>query len=207
MTKTEQEYFQICAWRYLHPLPKTEYGEVHHILPKSCGGMDKVFNLVRLTPEEHYRCHALLPKIFEDNSDNYKKMVYAWAFMHKRCGKVFSTAEEYGEVRRLFSAVHKLNQTGKKQSAETISKRVAKNIGQKRSKETCKRISESLKGHVGYFKGKHLSEDCKRKLSLAHKGKRHSAESRKKMSEANKGRIPWNKGLHDGKRRTNILTD
>lgn len=54
------------------------------------------------------------------------------------------------------------------------------------------------------MKGKHLSEETKRKLSIVHKGKRlgckHSEETKKKLSLAkigNKygfGKIPWNKG-------------
>lgn len=37
-------------------------------------------------------------------------------------------------------------------------------------------------------KGRHLSEDTKKKISDAHKGLRHSEESRKKMSESRKGK-------------------
>lgn len=39
-----------------------------------------------------------------------------------------------------------------------------------------------------HHKGKHFSEEHKKKLSESNKGKHHSAESRKKMSEAHKGK-------------------
>ena len=37
-------------------------------------------------------------------------------------------------------------------------------------------------------KGRHLSEETRKKISKAHKGLRHSEESRKKMSESRKGK-------------------
>lgn len=56
-------------------------------------------------------------------------------------------------------------------------------------------------GDGGGFKGKHHSQESKRKLSEANKGnipgnkgKHHSEEAKKKISEANKGRKAWNKG-------------
>ena len=49
------------------------------------------------------------------------------------------------------------------------------------SKESRKKISESLKG-------KACSEEHRRKLSEANKGKHHSNESRKKMSASHKGK-------------------
>lgn len=46
-------------------------------------------------------------------------------------------------------------------------------------------------------KGRKLSEETRRKMSLNNagmKGKKHSNESRQKMSVSHKGKIPWNKG-------------
>lgn len=60
------------------------------------------------------------------------------------------------------------------------------------------------KGVTGYWCGKHLTDEAKRKLSEAHKGKlvwnkgKHckplTEEHKRKLSEANKGKTPWNKG-------------
>lgn len=59
----------------------------------------------------------------------------------------------------------------------------------------------ALGGEGGGFKGKHHSQESKRKLSEANKGnipgnkgKHHSEEAKNKISEANKGRKAWNKG-------------
>jgi hypothetical protein len=61
-------------------------------------------------------------------------------------------------------------------------------LGKSRSEETRKKISDALKGRVGY---KHTDES-KEKLSLAHKGKKQappSEETRKKLSES--GKMAW----------------
>lgn len=111
------------------------------------------------------------------------------------------------ETLKKMSEVHK----GKKQSEETIRKRVEKlrgannpNYGKHLSKETKRKLSESLKGRKQSEEtirkraeklrgennpnyGKHLSEETKRKLSEALKGKKHSEEAKKKISIATKG--------------------
>ena len=56
------------------------------------------------------------------------------------------------------------------------------------------KLYESRRGITGYWKGKHLSEETRKKLSESHMGKKMSEEARKRMSESRKGLIPWNKG-------------
>lgn len=50
--------------------------------------------------------------------------------------------------------------------------------------------------HEAFKKGRHLSEEARRKVSEARKGKRFSEEHKKKLSEAHKGQVAWNKGEH-----------
>lgn len=57
------------------------YTESHHILPKSLGGSDEKTNLVDLSAREHYICHLLLTKMFDKDSPEYNKMVYAYMMM------------------------------------------------------------------------------------------------------------------------------
>jgi hypothetical protein len=59
------------------------YYESHHILPRSMGGTDEKFNLVLLTPREHYIAHALLVKITE-GSQAFYKMAQAFILMGGR---------------------------------------------------------------------------------------------------------------------------
>lgn len=169
MVDAETEYYKICANRYLHPLPEGQYGEVHHILPRCCGGMDISQNLVRLTPEEHYRCHALLPKIYTEGKEHYK-LVFAWSLLaHTRDGVEISE-EEYGQLKR--------------EMCEALKTRVF-------SSESRKRMSEAKKGLPGFFAGHRHSEETKRKMSKAHTGTKRcplSEETKRKISARKIGR-------------------
>ena len=40
--------------------------EIHHIMPKCLGGTNEEFNLVKLTPEEHYTAHQKLEQKCEN---------------------------------------------------------------------------------------------------------------------------------------------
>ena len=56
------------------------------------------------------------------------------------------------------------------------------------SEETKKKLSEALKGRPSPMKGKHLSEEIRKKISEAHRGYHHSEETRKKLAELHKGK-------------------
>lgn len=60
--------------------------------------------------------------------------------------------------------------------------------GKHHTEEAKRKMSEAHKGKPGSWKGKHLSEEHKRKISEAQKGKYVSEETRKKISEVRKGR-------------------
>jgi len=64
---------------------------------------------------------------------------------------------------------------GKKQSQETVRKRVEKNRGQKRTLEQRERMSNAQKGRV-------ITEEHRKKLVLSHLGKRPNEDTRKKHS-------------------------
>lgn len=51
--------------------------ELHHIIPRSISFDDSKSNLVRLTSKEHFICHLLLVKIYENDPVNYNKMLAA----------------------------------------------------------------------------------------------------------------------------------
>lgn len=63
-------------------------------------------------------------------------------------------------------------------------------FGWKQSEETKKKRSESLKGHVGYWRGKKVPKEIveKRKHPPSNLGKHHSEETRQKMSLAKLGK-------------------
>ena len=76
-------------------------------------------------------------------------------------------------------------ETAMKEAAEAIAK--AKK-GKHHSEESKKKNSEAHKGENNPNYGKHLSEEQKKKLSEINKGKRLTDETRKKMREAHKGK-------------------
>ena len=72
---------------------------------------------------------------------------------------------------------------------ENIMKEAAEaNKGKHCSDETKKKLSEAHKGQIAWNKGQKLSEEHKKKVSEANKGKHRSEEYKKKVSEAHKGK-------------------
>ncbi|WCZ66232.1 homing endonuclease [Yersinia phage MHG19] len=90
------------------------YTESHHIIPKCMGGSNDEYNLVRLTPEEHYLAHQLLIKIYPNNG----KLVYAAKMMCVSTQYARRSNKSYGWIRRRYSELEK----SKVVSKETKSK-------------------------------------------------------------------------------------
>lgn len=67
--------------------------------------------------------------------------------------------------------------------------------GKHHSEEFRKKLSEALKGENNYWFGKHHSEETRKRISEAHKGKQVSEETRQKLSEATKGKHWYNNGV------------
>ena len=70
--------------------------------------------------------------------------------------------------------------------------------GKHHSNETRRKISIALKGNKNCLGYKHTNE-TKEKMGLAQKGKKISEETRRKISLTNKGKTPWMKGKHHSK--------
>ena len=169
-----EEYNSLIHLRKQLPLPQGEYGEVHHIIPKSCNGPEEAWNKVKLTPEEHYRAHYLLTFIYPQGREHHC-MVKAWGRLHfdgKR--KVAISEEEYGRLRRELHEAHQ----GK---AATF-------FGKHHTEETKRRISNSHKGVPSPNRGRKLpprTEEHRIKISMALKGKKFTEEHRRRIGEAN----------------------
>lgn len=162
--------------------PRME-GDVHHIVPRSCGGLDCDTNLVRLTCQEHFKAHELLPFIY-DKGREHKAMVSAWVLMSGRFNGKEITAEEYANLKREY--------------ASAVSRR---RTGASASEETRRRMSESHKGKPSPNRGKPMSEETRQKCSGTwfggqppwnkgipawNKGRKDSEETRRRKSEAKK---------------------
>lgn len=132
-----------------------EYYEVHHIIPQCVGGGNEETNLVKLTPEEHYIAHLILPKIYVGN----KSILFAANMMANRFKNYpKNTNKKYGWIRREISKIQtgrilssetkrKISevQKGKVLSQKTKDKMSFSHLGKTFSKEHCKKISDNQK--------------------------------------------------------------
>lgn len=130
-------YNQIIENRRSNPLDPDEYGEVHHIIPKSLGGIDTTENLIRLSAREHFICHLLLSEIYEEGSNEWYKMNHAFLMM--KCSSDnqsrYMNSKLYELKRKDFSKVMSNSQSGKGNSQ----------YGKPRKEETKRKIREALK--------------------------------------------------------------
>lgn len=138
---------------------KFKNSERHHILPRCIGGTNDKFNMIYLTPDEHFTAHKLLAKEYPDND----KLVYA---LIRMCdGHRIVTEEEYESIRI--------------KAAECSSKRFKGTgnpfYGKHHSEEARNKMSAVAKKRT------------KEKNSFY--GKKHSEEARKKMSESHKKQV------------------
>lgn len=193
------DYCSIVLNRRENPLPKEEYGESHHIWPRSFGGSNEKSNLVRLTPEEHYRCHRLLVDICKGTPLSNKATYAWWAMAWGRKDKLKISEEEYGKLRREFAKLDSKIHKGKKLSEETKQKMSLAHKGFRLTKEHIEKLRQAAKrSHFWQDKINKNPEKIK-KTAEKHKGMKRSEEARKRMSEARKrffanGGKVWNKG-------------
>lgn len=180
----------------VNPLPKSEYGENHHVYPRCLGGNDEPENIVRLTPEEHYRAHYLLPLIYTEGKE-HAKLLYAWNMMSYRIKNIDKDAEEYGRLRREYAKQASIDRMGRKASEETKRKQSEALKGREHTAEHNRKVSQSKIGkplsveHRKALsmarKGMHLSASHRAAIGAAHKGRKWDAEFCRKVSEAKMG--------------------
>lgn len=169
-----EEYISLI--HYWQQNPCKVKGEVHHIIPKSCGGPDEDWNKVCLPTLDHINCHRLLALIYTKGKE-HKAMAKAYSMiLTSREGVVFSP-EEAARARQLSSESrrgicpvgawkpghtpwNKDKKTGP-HTEEWKQKVSAKLTGRKASDERRRKISEALRG-------KPKSEEHKKHLSENH---------------------------------------
>lgn len=124
-----------------------EYFERHHILPKCLGGSNKQDNLVLLTPREHFICHALLVKMYKDQSFERSKLLHAFMLMKGKNSKQirYINAKIYDSLKKEFSENQRKRMTGRKISPEHKDKIGLARKGKKMSQETKNIIAEKAK--------------------------------------------------------------
>lgn len=157
-------YYNIIENRKNAPLLNEEYGEIHHIIPRSLGGGDENDNLIKLTAREHFICHALLSEMYEFESYEWYKMNHAFMMMksesvnHQR----YINSRLYEIKKKDFSKVMSYNQSGKRNSQYGVSK----------SEETKNKIKESIHKTLGITDG--LTHRDRKKLKSSIDREKHT---------------------------------
>ena len=160
------------------------YVEHHHIIPRSEGGPDNNDNIVALTAREHYICHLLLAKIYNDY-----KMLSAVVFMQAAKERWSSRTFKFNS--RLYEAI-------RKEFAVKVSEhkkgRIPWNKGKKMSPEACKNMSDAQKK----YRQEHPNSTTST-FSKYWAGKKRSEADRKNKSDAAKGKPKKYKNWTEGK--------
>lgn len=156
------------------------YFEKHHVIPKCLGGLNEDSNYVLLTAREHYLCHWLLVKIYNETKVrrllNYALLCMVQNNPHQ-CRNINSRAYQFarenymtlglsdetklkisksnsGKIRSSESKEKtSMKLTGRKRDQLAIKKTADKNRGRKNTTESNNRISAALCG--GVMKGSH----------------------------------------------------
>jgi hypothetical protein len=206
-------YDNIIQNRLNTPLSVGEYGENHHILPRSLGGSDKRENIVRLTAREHFICHALLAEMYERETFEWHKMNHAFMAMkaandaqkryfnsrlyelkRKDFSKVISKANG-GENSPYYETIYIYNETSKETRRIHKDSLIPKGWLQGRinvfSAEGRQRLKDN---NPKYWKGKLFSDEHKQNMSTVKKGennsffgKNHTVESKHRQSKIKQG--------------------
>lgn len=110
-------YYEIIFNRLENKLDGSGYSENHHILPRCLGGDDSKSNLVRLTAREHFLCHLLLTKIYNNKSDPYHyKILKAFSMMFSYSGNNLRYFKINSKIYQRFKIAQKQSQMGSKNS-------------------------------------------------------------------------------------------
>ena len=172
------------------------YTEKHHILPQSfkMGGNKDKENIVCLTAKEHYICHRLLTKMFENH---FKFKMIRALFMMSTTRK----DKRYLPNSRVYENLRIQNSIEISKHNKEIGLIPPSALGRIVSAETKKKLSDLHKGNTHWL-GKTHSEESKRKIRDTKKNNPWIAPKEKGIthSEFMKGRNPWNKGKKTGQR-------
>ena len=182
-------YDQLIEKRKNDPLPDDQYGEVHHIVPKSEGGTDDPDNLVRLSAREHYVAHLLLARIYDD----FNMWCAVWMMSNDKRRHI--TSRQYDIARKNRSRVMSRHMKRLAKNGR-IDKWKYSHKGKPLSENAKTKLSQKMVGNKNGLGVHNISEEGRQKMGAAHKGKAVSEELRRKMSQLMKGRVPWNKGSH-----------
>jgi len=176
-----------------------DYTEKHHIIPKSCNGVDNTYNLVILNYKEHFIAHLLLYKIYKNVDKFSGAMASAIIFMTRNRKFKFINSRNFERIKiekkiwyhKYYSGKNH-NKYGTHHSDETKEKIRKANIGRIISKEAREKISKANTGNkisyedtqkrISKIIGTHRTEETKRRISESNKGRKVSQETKNYIS-------------------------
>lgn len=200
------------------------YTETHHIIPECFyisrvrkgpigwleGDPNHVDNLVKLTAKEHFICHLLLPKMLE-GIPKAKMACALKRFVYSNKHNKFITSNMYQAIKIMHSEAISVLQKGIKNTKE-VSQETRQKLRDSRiniplsesHKQNMKKPKSS--SHIENMKGRQITEETRKKLSISRIGKTASIETRLKQSNSALNRPPMSddtknklKQLHQGK--------
>jgi hypothetical protein len=147
------------------------YYEKHHILPVSLfpNWKNRHTNMVLLTAREHYLCHYLLWKIYQN-----EKMLYAFFIMNSCNKSIILNSKMYEKLKIEYSKNVSENNKGNKHA-----------VGYKNTLGKHWNLTEETRKKMSIAK-KNMSEATRKKYSETLKGYKQTEEHKKKKSEAMK---------------------
>lgn len=185
---------RIIEKRRLFPLDENEYGEIHHILPKSLGGSNSTENLIRLSAKEHFVIHLLLIRIFPIGSIERGKMLYAMKRMrygNKAQRELKNSSRMYEYHRKEISEVMSKKHLGKPKTIEHRQRISQAKTGKSRNDlDRYRKTTLELWKDPEYAKkqseakiGKQLSESHRKAISKSRSSSPRSEETKAKISQ------------------------
>lgn len=164
-------YISLIIKRQLNVLVKTIDNkgeiEIHHIVPKCCGGTNKKDNLIALTTREHYIAHILLTKIYK-NTDNYGKLCLS---VQRMMGANYTDDRKHFKFNsKLYTSFRKTygNYIGKitsiHQSGKGNSQYGTMWIKNPRTKE-CKKILKTDNIPIGWVRGRYQKPNTQEQIN------------------------------------------
>ena len=180
------------------------YFESHHIMPKCLGGTNEKFNLVLLTPKEHFIAHKLLCEIYPTTD----KLQYAlWAMMnlcnHQQIRDYSISSTEYERVRIKYQSLMKTPKTKEhrnKLSASWTDERrknasiILSNRNKLRTSKNHPLYGKKRPEHSKLMKEKYslvkktISTEIREKISKTLTGRLLSNETKQKMKQTAQNR-------------------
>jgi hypothetical protein len=182
------------------------YTEIHHIEPRSLGGLDTPENLVKLTPREHFVCHWLLVKM--TTGLDHHKMLNALRMMRaeKQGQQRYNTkitARVYAGIKEEYALLQSKRFTGEnnpnygnKWTTEQKEEQRKKLLGRKQTQEALDNLQVALlERKVNGLKRKGYSDEYKEERSKKYTGagnpnynKKHKESSLELMRQKATGR-------------------